>query len=133
MKPTFIDVEEQNAIEKIRDALMCSDGITCNAELYEPELYAEKKTYIIPCMYRVVVDYNKLAAAIYEAGFRKIDTRMDKEYDTLVCAAVKKDPLAFVDILQEEAGIAEKGECKSENLALLLREAACLIANLLLT
>ncbi|MEY8573673.1 hypothetical protein AALD01_04580 [Oscillospiraceae bacterium 21-37] len=56
-----------------------------------------------------------------------------KDYDTLVSSAVKKDPLSFVDILQEEAERAEKSECKSQNLALLLREAACVIANLLLT
>lgn len=56
-----------------------------------------------------------------------------KEYDTLVSSAVKKDPLSFVDILREEAERAEKGEYKSQSLALLLREAACVISNLLLT
>lgn len=56
-----------------------------------------------------------------------------KEYDTLVCSAVKKDPLAFVDILKGQAEVADKGECKSQDFALLLREAACVIANLLLT
>lgn len=56
-----------------------------------------------------------------------------KDYDILVSLAVKNDPLAFVGILREEAERAEKGECKSQNLALLLREAACVISNLLLT
>lgn len=58
---------------------------------------------------------------------------MIKDYDTLVCLAVKKDPLAFVDILRDQAEVAEKGECKSQNFAPLLREAACVVANLLLT
>lgn len=51
---------------------------------------------------------------------------MSKEYDTFVSIAVKKDPLAFVDILQEQA-------MEAEEYAPLLREAACVIANLLLT
>ena len=42
---------------------------------------------------------------------------MIKDYDTLVCLAVKKDPLAFVDILRDQAEVAEKGECKSQNFA----------------
>lgn len=58
---------------------------------------------------------------------------MSKEYDTLVCSAVKKDPFGFVDILQRQAEVAEIGKCKSKDLAPLLREAACVIANLLLT
>ncbi len=58
---------------------------------------------------------------------------MSKEYDTLVCLAVKKDPLGFVDILRSQAEVAEKGECKSQDFAPLLREAACVIANLMLT
>lgn len=47
-----------------------------------------------------------------------------KDYDKLVCTAVKNDPLGFVDILIEEAG-------KDETMYHLLREAACVIANLL--
>lgn len=57
---------------------------------------------------------------------------MIKDYDTLVCLAVKKDPLTFVDILRDQAEVAEKGECKSQDFAPLLREAACVVANLLL-
>lgn len=51
---------------------------------------------------------------------------MQKKYDTLVCEAVKRSPLEFVDVLIEEAKNAGDKE-------LLLREAACVIANLLLT
>ena len=58
---------------------------------------------------------------------------MNKEYDTIVCSAVKKDPLGFVDILRNQAEVAEKGECKTQDFAPLLREAACVIANMLLT
>ncbi len=59
-----------------------------------------------------------------------------KEYDTLVSVAVKRDPLAFVDILREEAE-AIKSKVADEHVsggyALLLLEASCVIANLLLT
>ncbi len=58
---------------------------------------------------------------------------MNRKYDTVVCSAVKKDPLAFVDILQREAESAEKSEHPSRDFAPLLHEAACIIANLLLT
>lgn len=49
------------------------------------------------------------------------------QYDTLVCNAVKSDPLDFVDILNQEAITAP------ENLQSLLKETACVIANLLLS
>ncbi len=47
-----------------------------------------------------------------------------KDYDKLVCVAVKNDPLGFIDILYREADL--KPDC-----ARLLREAACVIANLM--
>ena len=56
-----------------------------------------------------------------------------KEYDTLVSLAVKKDPLSFVDILRKEAELGEQGEHQSRDFTPILREAACVIANLLLT
>lgn len=51
---------------------------------------------------------------------------MDKEYDTQVCVAVKNDPYGFVDILNQEAEKSSDAGLQS-----LLREAACVIANLL--
>lgn len=51
---------------------------------------------------------------------------MSEKYDTLVCVAVKNDPYGFVDILNEEAKKAT-----DRGLENLLREAACVIANLL--
>mgnify|MGYP000755183327 FL=1 len=51
---------------------------------------------------------------------------MEKTYNTLVCLAVRNDPYGFVDALIEEAGRAE-----NRRLEPMLREAACVIANLL--
>lgn len=49
------------------------------------------------------------------------------KYDTSVCNAVKSDPLGFVDRLLQEANKAP------DDLEPLLKEAACVVANLLLT
>lgn len=51
---------------------------------------------------------------------------MSKEYDTMVCMATRNNPYGFVDALFEEAGRAE-----NRRLEPMLREAACVIANLL--
>ena len=47
-----------------------------------------------------------------------------KDYDQFVCTAVKNDPLGFIDILNDEAN-------KNTDIAPLLHEAACIIANLM--
>lgn len=51
----------------------------------------------------------------------------DKEYDTMVCTAVKHNPYQFVDILKEAADKPEN----IEGIRMLLMEAACVIAHLL--
>lgn len=48
-----------------------------------------------------------------------------RDYDRLVCTAVKNNPLGFIDILNSAANKEDT------NIALLLREAACVIANLM--
>ena len=57
----------ENDISAICDILMDADAITCIIESYEPDLY-----YSNAIGYCVKVDYNKLAKAIYEAGYRKL-------------------------------------------------------------
>lgn len=51
-----------------------------------------------------------------------------KDYDRLVCTAVRNDPLGFIDILREAA---DETTDKNTDLAPLLHEAACVIANLM--
>lgn len=48
------------------------------------------------------------------------------EYDRRVCQAVQHDPFGFIDIL-----ISESNTPENKKLAPLLREAACVIANLM--
>lgn len=54
-----------------------------------------------------------------------------KDYDRLVCTAVRNDPLGFIDGLLESAEAARSGNEKPQNFELVLREAACVIANLM--
>lgn len=64
-------IEENKLIEAIRDVLITSNAVTCDVDSYKPKLYASKEMYHIPAGYCVQVDYNKLATAIYKAGYRK--------------------------------------------------------------
>lgn len=67
----IVKTEEDKLIEAICNVLMAADAIHCDIESYEPELYASNALYHIPAGYCVQVDYNKLATAIHEAGYRK--------------------------------------------------------------
>ena len=49
-----------------------------------------------------------------------------KDYDRLVCTAVRNDPLGFIDVLREAAD-----ETTDKYAYGLLLEAACVIANLM--
>lgn len=67
-------MSDEKAIAAIRDILITSDAVRCDVDSYEPELYASNALYHIPAGYCVQVDYNKLATAIHEAGYRKEKT-----------------------------------------------------------
>ena len=72
--PKIMWTEESELIEAIRNVLMAADADRCDIESYEPEVYVNNALYHIPAGYCVQVDYNKLATAIYEAGYRKEKT-----------------------------------------------------------
>lgn len=55
-----------------------------------------------------------------------------KDYDTRVCTAVRNTPWEFVDILNEVAHDLLSDEAEDEDVGLLIAEAACVIANLLM-
>lgn len=64
-------MSDERAIAAIRDILITSDAVRCDVDSYEPTLYASNSMYHIPAGYCVQVDFNKLATAIYKAGYRK--------------------------------------------------------------
>lgn len=65
---------EKGDIDKIRDILMQADAVTCDIESYEPTYYGDNAVYHIPRGYYVQIDFNKLAQAVYDAGYRKGET-----------------------------------------------------------
>ena len=64
-------VYEKDKLNDITNVLLNSDAVTCTVSCSEPQLYASNALYEIPAGYRVEVDYNKLAKAIWDAGYRK--------------------------------------------------------------
>lgn len=58
-------------IEAIRGILMNSDAVHCDVDSYEPTYYCDNTVYHVPNGYCVQIDYNKLAKAIYDAGYRR--------------------------------------------------------------
>lgn len=55
----------------ILNILLHADAVTCTVTGYEPMLYASKALYEIPSNHQVTIDYNKMAKALYDAGYRK--------------------------------------------------------------
>lgn len=67
-----LDGIDEIVISDIVTVLMNSNAVACSIEsYYEPYTLAEASIYTIPSGYRVTVDYNKLAKAVYDAGYRK--------------------------------------------------------------
>lgn len=60
-----------NEIEDIRNILINSNAVICNADI-EPIIgKGDVVYYRIPTNYSVQIDYNKLAMSIYNSGYRK--------------------------------------------------------------
>lgn len=70
-------MSDEKTVAAIRDILIASDAVRCDVDSYEPTLYASKLMYHIPTGHCVQVDFNKLAAAIYKAGYRKEEKKHD--------------------------------------------------------
>lgn len=60
-----------NEIEEIRNILINSDSVICNAGIEPITRKGNAFYYRIPTNYSVQIDYNKLAMSIYNAGYRK--------------------------------------------------------------
>lgn len=61
----------ESELEEIRNILINSNAVSCDVDSYLPDSFGGSSIYPIPNGYQVRVDYNKLAAAIYNAGYRK--------------------------------------------------------------
>lgn len=71
----IFDPKKLEELEQIRDILMNSKAIYCEA--VEPEVVFNGHTSYLLYEYeqRVTVDFNKMAMALYEAGYRKGETK----------------------------------------------------------
>ena len=68
----------ESELEEIRDILIDSNAVSCDVESYLPESCSGHSIYRIPTGYIVQVDYNKLAMAIYNAGYRRKENKDDQ-------------------------------------------------------
>lgn len=65
---------KEDEIRKLVDILIDSEAVSVIPEPLEPELYVDNRPYhIFATNHRILVNYNKLAAAVYDAGYRKVE------------------------------------------------------------
>ena len=61
-----------NCCDDVINILTDANAVTCTVTDYEPMLYTNNiMMYKIPSGHKVTVDYNKMAKALYDAGYRK--------------------------------------------------------------
>ena len=68
----------ESELEEIRNILINADAVSCDVDSYLPETFCGNSLYRIPTGYHVQVDYNKLAMAIYNAGYRRKENKDDQ-------------------------------------------------------
>lgn len=65
-------LRREDEIRKLVDILINSEAVSVIPEPLEPELYVDNRPYhIFAANHRILINYNKLAAAVYDAGYRK--------------------------------------------------------------
>mgnify|MGYP000047401606 FL=1 len=68
MERLIFDSEE---MKKIRDLLIDSDAVRCESVSPETPFPGVNSYLLFSSAHRVIVDFNKMAKAIYNAGYRK--------------------------------------------------------------
>ncbi len=78
MMPKFIfDPKKDEELEKIRDILINSKAIICE-DLAPEVVFTGNHSYLLHGYdHRVTVDFNKMAKALYDAGYRKGETNAE--------------------------------------------------------
>lgn len=70
--PNFIfDPKKEKELEKLRDILINSNAIHCEAVAPEVVFSGEHSYRLRGYEHQVTVDFNKMAVALYDAGYRK--------------------------------------------------------------
>lgn len=60
-------------VQKIVDILINADAVMCVSN-FAPQRYFSKNLYEIPMGYTIGVNFEKLATALWDAGYRKEET-----------------------------------------------------------
>lgn len=60
-------------VQKIADILIDADAVMCVPH-FAPQCYFSNILYEIPIGYTITVNFEKLATALWEAGYRKEET-----------------------------------------------------------
>lgn len=60
-------------VQKIVDILINADAVVC-APIFAAQHYASNTLYEIPMGYTIGVNFEKLATALWDAGYRKEET-----------------------------------------------------------
>lgn len=60
-------------VQKIVDILINADAVVC-APIFAPQRYFSNILYEIPMGYTINVNFEKLATALWDAGYRKEET-----------------------------------------------------------
>lgn len=67
----MLDLKKQKELEELRDILIDSNSIRCK-DVAPEVVFAGQHSYLLHGYdWRVTVDFNKTAMALYEAGYRK--------------------------------------------------------------
>lgn len=65
------ELKDAKEINKITDILINADAVTCDAR-FGPEYYRSNALYAIPSGYTVTVNFEKLAKALWNHGYRLV-------------------------------------------------------------
>lgn len=68
------DLKKQEELHEIRDILFNSNAIQCRDVAPEPVCDGMLSYYLYSYGMKIYVDFNKMAKALYEAGYRKGET-----------------------------------------------------------
>ena len=75
----MIDLKKQEELHEIRDILFNSNAIQCQDVAPEPVCDGMLSYYLYSYGMKIYVDFNKMAKALYEAGYRKGETDVHRE------------------------------------------------------
>ena len=75
----MFDFKKQKELEQIRDILFNSNAIQCQDVAPEPVCDGMLSYYLYSYGMKIYLDFNKMAKALYETGYRKGENDVHRE------------------------------------------------------